>query len=269
MHDRIAVSAVSSWEWTPQQDVGFWKREGIGHVGLSVTKLRRSGWDESVACIKAAGLRVSSVGTVGYFPLEEPDRWTGPQRGVRKAQELAKGVDAGCTVVVSGSAGRLTWDDAATALGMALAPAVADSQLLSSPPLTLENTASQRVDYGFVHTLRDAADLAGSLGIGVCMEVNSCWAERGLDETIRRAVGAIHLVQVSDFASGSTLSPDRAIIGDGDIPFDRIIGDLLEAGYRGAFEIELMGPQIEQVGYETAILRSIEHLDALLSGLGA
>ena len=40
---------------------------------------------------------------------------------------------------------------------------------------------------GFVHTLRDAIDLARRLDTGVCMELNACWAERGLaDDDPRR-----------------------------------------------------------------------------------
>ena len=36
--------------------------------------------------------------------------------------------------------------------------------------------------------------------------------------------------------------------GDGDIPFDRILGPLLAAGYTGAFDLELIGPRIEAEG---------------------
>jgi sugar phosphate isomerase/epimerase len=33
--------------------------------------------------------------------------------------------------------------------------------------------------------------------------------------------------------------------GDGDIPLARRVGELLAAGYAGAFEIEMVGPRIE------------------------
>jgi sugar phosphate isomerase/epimerase len=135
--------------------------------------------------------------------------------------------------------------------------------------MALENTVSLRTDYGFVHTLNDTHDVATRMGAGVCMEVHSCWAERDLGGTVARIAPDIRLVQVSDFVNGSTTSPDRAVIGDGDIPFERVLGYVLEAGYDGPFEIEMIGPRIEQVGYENAILRSIERLDAVLTRLGA
>lgn len=269
VNPRIAVSAVSSWNQDPAEDLAMWRRLGVDHVGLSVTKLARAGWDDGVAGVLAADLRCSSVGTVGYFTLDEPASWSAPQRHIERAQELARRVDADCTIVVSGGAGRLPWDDAAVALGRALTPAIRQRELLDAPPLALENTSSQRPDYGFVHTLRDAADVAGDLGIDLCVEVNSCWGERDLARTFARCAASIRLVQVSDFVLGSSVSPDRAVLGDGDIPFDRIVGALLDAGYLGAFEIELVGPRIEAAGYDEAIARSVEHLDALLSRLGA
>ena len=259
---------MCSWNWSFADDLVFWRRAGIRHVGLNVRKMEEAGWEGAVDAVRQAGLAVSRVGTVGYFALDQPDRWGVAQARVLRAQEAAAGLGAGCVVIVSGGAGRLTWEEAADALVEALTPA-RDASLRLGVPLALENTASLRTDYSFVHTLRDTHDLAAALGVGMCMEVNSCWAERGLAATVARSASNIRLVQVSDFVSGSTTSPDREVIGAGDIPFERVIGYLLESGYDGPFEIELIGPRIEQAGYEAAILRSIDHLEALLEQLGA
>ncbi len=264
MHPRIAVSAVCSWDWSLPEDLAFWERAGIRHVGLHPRKLEAAGWEHAIAAARSANLTVSSVGSTGYFPLDRPDKWAPAQQRVLRCADVASALDARCVLIVSGGAGRLSWEEAAAALGGALAPCMG-----GGAPLAIENTVSLRTDYSFVHTLRDAHDLAMMLGTGVCMEVNSCWAERGLAATVARIAPDIRLVQVSDFVSGSTTTPDRAVIGDGDIPFDRILGDLLDAGYGGPFEIELFGPRIDAVGYEAAILRSTERLDAILARLGA
>jgi hypothetical protein len=44
----------------------------------------------------------------------------------------------------------------------------------------------------------------------------------------------------------------------------RILGHLESAGYRGFYDLELIGPRIESEGYEPAILRSITALESLL-----
>jgi len=262
VHPRIAVSQVCTWDWSLDEDMAFWQRAGIRHVGLHPRKLEAAGWEHAVAAARSGNLTVSSVGSVGYFSLDRPDRWRSAQERVQRCIDVAAALGAGCVLIVSGGAGRLTWEGAAEALRRALAP-------FRGAPLAIENTISLRTDYGFVHTLHDTVDVARMLGTGVCMEVNSCWAERGLAATVAGAVTDLRLVQVSDFVSGSTTSPDRAVIGDGNVPFERVLGYVLEAGYDGPFEIELFGPRIDKVGYEEAVLRSIDHLSALLGRLGA
>jgi sugar phosphate isomerase/epimerase len=101
------------------------------------------------------------------------------------------------------------------------------------------------------------------------MEVNACWAERGLAETIQAGVDLIRLVQVSDFAVGTLSTPDRLVPGGGDIPLARILGQLLAAGYRGCFDLELIGPRITEEGYASAARRGIKRLTAMLTDRGA
>jgi sugar phosphate isomerase/epimerase len=96
------------------------------------------------------------------------------------------------------------------------------------------------------------------------MEVNSCWAERNLGGTIASGIDAIDLVQISDYAIGTRTTPERLVPGDGDIPLHRIVAALLEAGYEGVFDIEVIGPRIEDEGYESAIQRSIVYAELLL-----
>jgi sugar phosphate isomerase/epimerase len=162
----------------------------------------------------------------------------------------------------------LPWEDAADALDAVLAPVLAEAGP-AGVQLALEHTHALRVDVGFVHTLRDAVDLAERLGTGVCMEVNACWAERDLAGTVRRGSDRIHLVQVSDYAIGTHCTPDRLVPGDGDIPLARVLGTVLDAGYRGVFDLELVGPRIDAEGYDAAIPRAVTALDTLLTSLRA
>src|SRR5262249_48246296 len=148
------------------------------------------------------------------------------------------------------------------ALEQAMAPVLGEARDRGIP-FALEHTNSLRVDVGFVHTLRDVVDLARRLDVGVCMEIIACWAERGLDATIADGVDRLRLVQVSDFAIGTLTTPHRLVPGDGDIPLARILGLLRAAGYAGVYDLELIGPAIEEEGYEGAVLRSIDRLRAL------
>ena len=172
-------------------------------------------------------------------------------------------MNADYLVLTTGPAGQLTWEEAADRLAEFIVPVQA-----TNFPLIIEHTNSLRVDVGFVHTLRDAVDLARRLDTRVCMELNACWAERALATTIRGNVDVIQLVQVSDFKVGTVASSQRLVPGDGDIPTIRILRELVEAGYGGFFEIELIGDAILAEGYDVAVPRAVDALDGMLRELG-
>ena len=57
--------------------------------------------------------------------------------------------------------------------------------------------------------------------------------------------------------------------GDGDIPLERLVAMALDAGFEGAFDLEVMGPRIEEEGYPSAVRRAVERASELLDRLGA
>lgn len=246
VHERICVSGISTWNQTLDADLHLYDELGIHTIGVALRKL--DGADD-VALVRSSGLRVANVIGVGHA-------------GLATAIETAQQLDAPRVVFTTGPAGALEWEEAADAFAQAI------EHVLPAPlTLCLEHTNSLRTDVSFVHTLGDAIDLAERLDISVCMEINACWAERDLAHTIADGIDRIGLVQVSDTAIGTLSTPNRLVPGDGDIPLDRIVGCLLEAGYDGVFELELIGPRIEEEGYRSAIRRSCTYLGALLTEL--
>jgi sugar phosphate isomerase/epimerase len=268
MHPRVCVSAISTFRLGLAADLDFWAAHDIDCVGVSVAKLAAFGWEEGTQRVADAGLRVANLIGLGPFVLTEPTQWEGQRERLAQALEAGRALQAECVVFTTGPAGPLPWDEAADALETALAPVLVEARALGIP-FAVEHTNSLRVDVGFVHSLRDVVDLARRLGTGVCMEINACWAERGLAATIANAIDVIRLVQVSDFKIGTLATPDRMVPGDGDIPLERILGQVLAAGYDGVFDLELIGPKIDAEGYADAVPRAVDALGSLLRDLDA
>jgi sugar phosphate isomerase/epimerase len=271
VHRRTCVSAISTFGLSLPDDLAFWRAHGIQNVGVSVAKLETFGWDAGAKLVAAAvdaGLNVVDLIGLAPFHLADPSRWAAKRDRLMRAIDAATAVHAPVVVFTTGPFAPLTWDEAADALEAALEPVLREARA-RNVDFAIEHTNSLRVDVGFVHTLRDALDLAERLGTGVCMEVNACWAERGLEATIREHVDRIRLVQVSDFEVGTIASSQRLVPGDGDIPLARILRALVDAGYRGMFELELIGDAIAAEGYDAVVPRAVAALDRLLDEVRA
>lgn len=270
--ERVSVSAISTFRLGLADDLAFWAAHDVRAAGVSVAKLEAHGWDDGVRRVLDAlgrgDWRVSNLIGLGPFALAHPDRWDGQRERLVRSVDAAARFGAGCMVFTTGPATPLPWDEAADALEEALAPVLVEARD-RGVHFAIEHTNSLRVDVGFVHTLADAIDLARRLGAGVCMEINACWAERDLDATIRRHIDRLRLVQVSDYAVGTLCTPARLVPGDGDIPLARILRALLDAGYAGDFDLELIGPAIDDEGYEAAVPRAVDALARLLDAAGA
>ncbi|MFM8973094.1 MAG: sugar phosphate isomerase/epimerase family protein [Actinomycetota bacterium] len=270
MHPRACVSGISTFRLDLDADLEFWSRHGIDTVGVSVAKCEATGWaaaEVTLARAVDAGLRIADLIGLGAFDLARPETWARGRDRALRAVEAAARLGVPRTVFTTGRFAPLTGEAAADAFAEAIAPVVAEARRLDVG-FAIEHTNSLRPDIGFVHSLGDAIDLARRLDIGVCMEVNACWAERDLAGTIARGIDRIALVQISDFRIGTVTSSQRLVPGDGDIPLVRILEDLVACGYPGVFELELIGDAIAEEGYDAAVPRAVAWLDRALAGLG-
>jgi sugar phosphate isomerase/epimerase len=262
VHPRLAVSAICSWSLTFDEDLELWSSLGIDHVGLFLDKLEVAGLDRAAGRIREAGLKVSTLACRG-FDLAEPDTWAARWRSLDAALDAAATIDAHCLFVTAGAPGPLGWDDSVRALGEALAPVQSRAAALGVR-VAVEHTNPMRRDIGFIHTLRDMVEVARRLDVGVVVEVTNCWAERGLEETIADGADTFEVVQVSDYVVGTVTATERAVPGDGDIPLARLITAICDAGFDGPFELEMLGPRVEDEGYGPSIARAVAALDTML-----
>ena len=187
MHPRTSLSAISTFGWELDRDLEFYADAGIDCVGDQhgeARPLRLGRRHRPHRRRRPAGREPHRARAV---PARRPRAVAGPPGATCSAPSTRPrrcGPSAWCSR--PGRRVRSPWDEAADALEEALGPVLAAARARDLR-FALEHTNSLRVDVGFVHTLRDAVDLARRLDVGVCMEVNACWAERDLAATVGRA----------------------------------------------------------------------------------
>jgi len=270
-HPRLSVNAICSYGQSLTDDIALWRELGIDHVALILPKLEETGWDKAADLVIDAGLRVSTIFGPTYRPLDADPAlgWRAEdQAGTVQTLEFAAKIGARSVYICSGAAPTLTWDEAAAAFCEFIAPSVTLADHLGVP-LLLEPTNPLRMDVSFVFWQRDAMDLARQAGTRVMLDFQSCWHERGLRDVVRANIDLIAVVQLSDYVIGTTQTGDRVVPGDGDIPLESLIALVLEAGYEGAFDLEVMGPRVEAEGYASTIRRAVDRASELLDRVGA
>jgi sugar phosphate isomerase/epimerase len=270
MHERISINSLCFPGAGLPEMAAHWRELGPRRVSLVSALL---GEDPSVprAVLEEGGYRFEST-TYLFWEGRHADA-----RGETWAEERAKlsrVIDAVAALggrsinMMTGGHGDLAWEQAAESFCAAIAPCVARADA-AGVRLTIEAAPPLYADLHLTHSLRDTLTLAERAGIGVCIDVFSCWAEAGLEQTIADAMPRCGLIQVADYVYGDRSVPSRAVPGDGSIPLRRILERALSAGYTGAFDLELIGPRIDAEGRLGATRRAAGRLDDLLRSLGA
>ncbi|BBY12916.1 sugar phosphate isomerase/epimerase family protein [Mycobacterium marseillense] len=182
--------------------------------------------------------------------------------------DAAAGVDARVVYMLTGGREALGWAQAADRFTAMVAPCV-DHAKQAGVALAIENASSLYADIHLAHTLRDTVTLAEMSGLGVCIELFHCWAEGDLDAMVQRALPRTELIQLSDYVLGDRALPGRAVPGDGAIPIETFVARALAGGYSHGFDLELIGPRIDEEGRLESARRACDVVGAMLDRLGA
>jgi sugar phosphate isomerase/epimerase len=269
MHDRISVNAVCFPDATLSVAADYWKRLGARRVSLPEAMLADVEAARSVLADGPYALETTVHIFFGYRPLvRDMAVWEHERARLNRTIDAVAALGGRSVYMLTGGHGSMTWEQAAECFAEAVAPCVAHARSVGVGLMT-EPASTLYADSHIAHTLGETLAVAEIADIGVCIDLFSCWTERGLKQTIERAMPHCGLVQVCDYVCGDRAIPARAVPGDGDIPVRRILGWILDAGYQGAFDFEMMGPRIAQEGYVEAFKRAGEVTSQMLAELGA
>ncbi len=269
MHPRVCLHQVAFAKDSTRTFIDHCRSIGVQHMTLAAPFLMMPGaLEEAKQALTAGGVRATTINQpFARYPDIERDEG-GAREGMLQAIDMAVALGAPNIYLVTGARGSLSWEAAAERFAKLIEPcrlAARDKGI----QLLLETASAFNADLHMAHTLADTIRLAGIAGIGVCIELHACWYEAGLRELFRSAISTTGLVQVSDYVLGDRTAPCRAVPGDGVMPLERLLGDLLELGYEGVFDLELLGPRIEAEGNRVATKRAAERLSEMLVKLGA
>ncbi len=269
LHERISVNSACFQGAGWPQLAEAWKALGATRVSF-IGMLLESDPAGAKAVLQSGEYRLET--TVHPFmlghQLDADDAVLAAEQ-----EKLSRTIDAVAALggrsvfIATGGRGCYTWEEAAAVFCSAIAPCVAHAAR-AGVELAIENTPPVYAHLNIVHSLRETMELAEMAGVGICLDIFSCWTEAGLRETMERAIPRCPVVQIADYVYGDRALPARAVPGDGAIPIRRLLDWMLSAGYRGGFDLELMGPRIDAEGHLAATRRAADNLGEMLVSLG-
>jgi sugar phosphate isomerase/epimerase len=268
VHPRVSLHEVCFLDEDVAEFAAHCRAIGVGQTVLVSPRLLAPGGIEAASRALRGGPRVAALYHMfATFPDLEGDAAAAAEQ-LGAVIDMAGKLGAPSVYLLTGGRGSLSWEQAARRFTAAIAPCLAAARERGIA-LLIENSAPLYADVHLAHTLADTLELAELSGTGICIDLFACWAEAGLARAFARGVPRCGLVQVSDYVLGDRSLPARAVPGDGAIPLERLLGLLLEAGYPGVFDLELVGPRIEAEGGRAASRRAAERLSEILTRLGA
>jgi sugar phosphate isomerase/epimerase len=254
---RISINEMTTYRWSLFEDVTGYRAARVNGIGVWRRKLSDFGEERGVELLRESELHVSSLWSAGGFTGSDGQTFREAIDDALDALRLAVEVQAGCLVVVSGARAGHTYNHARRLLCDALRKLgdVASQFGLSIALQPMHRRPVER--WSMLNSLDAALDALNHCDhprVGLVFDTFHLSQEPELFQRIPDVVPWIKLAALSDAYVGETSTAsqgedERCIPGKGALPLAQIVAALEMAGYRGAYDVQLMGERCWQSDY--------------------
>lgn len=243
----FAVCEFTTLRASFEEDLAAYRAADVDGIGICELKLDDGRDAELLAAFRASGLTATScvpaVPSILPLPLfpgpEDPDdRVAALRASVRRLAPF----EPSAFVCLTGPAGALGDEEARRTVVSGLA-AVAEEAAAAGIPVGVEPMSARfRDDWTTITTLGEAAELCdevGSPNVGILFDTWHLWDVPDVLEEIGQHGHLIVGVHVNDWREETRGWCDRVLPGDGMADLPAIFGALTDAGWQGAYELEV------------------------------
>lgn len=243
----FAVCEFTTLPASFEEDLAAYATAGVDGIGICEIKLAEGREAEQLASFEASGLAATSCVPAVPSILPLP-RLPGPAEPGERVEALRAGIrrlapfGPSAVVCLTGPAGALGGPEAHRIVVEGLR-AVADEAARFGLPVGLEPmSAAYRDDWTTIATLAEAAELCDEVGaanVGITFDTWHLWDTPALLAELERHADRIVAVHVNDWRGETRGWCDRVLPGHGIADLPAILRALHDAGWRGAYELEV------------------------------
>jgi sugar phosphate isomerase/epimerase len=267
------MSEVTTYRWSFEQDVKYIAAAGYESIGVWRQKLSDFGEEEGIDLLLESGLNVSHLSWAGGFTGSDGQGFQDAVDDGFQAIRLAGALNAGCLLVFPGGRNHHILRHAERlfrlALEQLLSLAEAADVTLAMEPM---HPACSR-DWTFLTDVQSALTWIEDMNspcLKLVLDTYHFGQDRSLLANLAEVVPHLALVQLGDRCVPHTAESLRCPLGTGYLPLLEIVTALGEAGYTGAFDVELPGVASSPDGYQQLLIdtrKRCERLLPIFSGL--
>jgi sugar phosphate isomerase/epimerase len=265
---RLSMNEVTTYRWSFEQDVCNYVEAGYEAIGVWRQKLADYGEERGIDLLAESGLAVTNLLWAGGFTGSEGQTLEESIDDASHAIRLAGAMNAGCLLVYPGGRNNHTFRHAErllrTAVESLLELAEAAEVTLAIEPMHPACAA----DWTFLTDLPSTIAFLESFRsphLRMVVDLYHFGHDRSVIANLREIVPYTALVQLGDRRCAHGIDQNRCLLGRGILPLEEILQQLLEAGYRGDFDVELVGQDIQLCDYQSLLQNSKQAFDRLLT----
>jgi sugar phosphate isomerase/epimerase len=244
---RLSISQITTNTWGFEEAVKNYASRGIKNMGVWVDKIEHLKGPEVKGILDSQGMRAFNLCFAGLFTGGTQDSRDAAVDNTKKTLELAKEIDAGFLLIVSGPTLPRQLEESRGYVRNALEALVPFAESLGVK-MALE--AIHPIDisrWSVVVTMSQALAVVREFSspcLGVLLDFYNNWWEPGIETLIEQMANELLGVHVADW-NMETLGVDRRLLpGQGVIPLGRLIRSVEASGYSGCYDVEIFNEEI-------------------------
>ncbi len=253
MLDRLSVSELSTLQWTFEEDVLHYHRAGFGAIGIWQPKFSDYGEEKGLELLREHALEISSLQWIGGFTGSDGRSFRDCIVEALDTIQLAADIGARNVVVITGGRGGHTKNHACRLLRLAL-KSLAEAAQAVDVHLALEPMhIGCSNEWSFLNTVPQCLDVISAIGnphLGIVFDSYHLAQDSVALPWLESIIPYVKLVQLGDAKHAPLGEQNRCLLGHGRVPLADIV-ELFEAGgYRGYYEVEIIGREVQHLCYE-------------------
>ena len=264
---RLSMNEVTTYRWSFEQDVQRYAAAGYEAIGVWRQKLIDFGEERGVDLLAESGLHVSNLHWAGGFTGNNGQSLQESIDDASDAIRLAGATCAGCLIIYPGGRNNHTFRHAKRLLRLAIDRLIdlaeAADVTLAIKPMHPACAAEWTFLTDVEATIAFLEEFRSS-HLKMVLDLYHYGADLVPMTNLSRIIPHLALVQLGDRRSVHDIDQNRCLLGAGLIPLSDIVRKIVDAGYHGSFDVELVGQDIQLCDYEDLLKGSKRSFEQML-----